>query len=232
VFFVIPWQDKTLIGTTDTFPEQGANALVVQPKETAYLLEGYNHYFDPHLRADEVLGTFAGLRPLLRARAGEPSSLSREFRLHASPSGLVTALGGKFTTYRRMAEMITDHLGAWLGKRQRCRTATLPLTGAPPIAWANFCKEMTASMVQRFPIKLDSAAHLVERYGDQVEAVIEKMRRTENGFARVHAEEPDLVGEQSWQREEEMAIFPEDYFLRRSRIGVWRRTESLVRASD
>ena len=232
VFFVIPWQGKTLVGTTDTFAEPGPDALVVQPKEIAYLVEAYNHYFDPQLRADEVLGTFAGLRPLLRARAEEPSSLSREFRLHRSPSGLVTALGGKFTTYRRMAETITDHLGAWLGKRQRCRTTALPLVGAPPIAWAIFLKEKTTSIVQCFPIEIDSATHLVERYGDQVEAVIEKMRHTKNGFARVHAEEPDLIGEQSWQRDEEMAIFPEDYFLRRSRIGMWRPTESLARALD
>ena len=231
VFFVIPWQGKTLIGTTDTFPEPGADAFVVQPKEIAYLLEGYNHYFNPQLQADEVLGTFAGLRPLLHARAGEPSSLSREFRLHTSASGLVSALGGKFTTYRRMAETITDHLGTWLGKRQRCRTASLPLAGAPAIPWAIFLKEKSTSIVQRFPITSDSASHLVQRYGDQVEAVMEKMRHTENGFARVHAGEPDLIGEQSWQRDEEMAIFPDDYFLRRSRIGMWRPTESLACAS-
>jgi glycerol-3-phosphate dehydrogenase len=222
VFFVIPWYGKTLIGTTDTFPEPGPNALQVEPGEIAYLLEAYNHYFEPALDAQDVMGTFAGLRPLHRARPGEPSSLSREFRLLDSPSGLVTALGGKFTTFRQMAETLTDFLGQRLGKPRRCRTRTLPLVGTPMTPWPVFLKEMTASIQKRYPIAADSAVHLLQRYGDQVEAVLERMRNAQNGFARVHAEEPDLLGEQCWQRDEEMAIFPADLLLRRTRIGMWR----------
>jgi glycerol-3-phosphate dehydrogenase len=222
VFFVIPWHGRTLIGTTDTFPEPGLNALGVQPDEVAYLLEGYNRYFDLPLGNDDVMGTFAGLRPLIAAQPGEPSSRSREFRLLASPSGLVTALGGKLTTYRRMSETITDYLGTRLGKSRRCRTHALPLIGSPPQPWPTFVKEMTASIRKRFPIAPDSAAHLLHRYGDQTDAVLEKVSQSENGFARLHPEEPDLVGEQIWQRDEEMAIYPEDFFLRRSRIGMWR----------
>jgi glycerol-3-phosphate dehydrogenase len=222
VFFVIPWYGKTLIGTTDTFPEPGPSALQVQSAEIVYLLEAYNHYFAPTLDVKEVMGTFAGLRPLLRARPGEPSSLSREFHLLESPGGLVTALGGKFTTFRQMAETLTDFLGERLGKPRRCQTRELPLVGTPTTPWPVFLKEMTASIQQRYPLAADSAVHLVQRYGDQVEAVLERISNADNGFARIHAEEPDLVGEQAWQREEEMAIYPADFLLRRSRIGIWR----------
>jgi glycerol-3-phosphate dehydrogenase len=221
VFFVIPWYGKTLIGTTDTFPEPGPDALQIQPGEIAYLLEAYNHYFDPKLYAEEVMGTFAGLRPLIRARPGEPSSLSRESRLLASASGLVSAQGGKYTTFRQMAETIVDFLGTRLGNPRRCRTRALPLIGSPQQPWNIFVEEMTPSILKHYPIAADSAVHLLHRYGDQIGAVLAKIRHAESGFARVHAEEPDLVGEQSWQRDEEMAIFPEDYFLRRSRIGMW-----------
>jgi glycerol-3-phosphate dehydrogenase len=222
VFFVIPWYGKTLIGTTDTFPESGPHALQVQPGEVAYLLEAYNHYFDPKLYAEEVMGTFAGLRPLIRTRPGQPSSLSREFRLRTGGSGLVTAQGGKYTTFRQMAETIVDFLGTRLGRMRRCRTRRMPLIGSPPLPWNIFVKEMTHSILQDYPIAADSAVHLLHRYGAQVEAVLEKIRQAKDGFARVHAQEPDLIGEQSWQRDEEMAIFPEDFFLRRSRIGIWR----------
>jgi glycerol-3-phosphate dehydrogenase len=222
VFFVIPWYGKTLIGTTDTFPESGPDAMQVRPDEIAYLLEAYNLYFDPKLQPSEVMGTFAGLRPLLRAGPGEPSSLSREFRLRTSECGLVTAQGGKYTTFRQMAETIADFLGARLGKPRRCQTRALPLMGSPREPCRLFVKEMTKAILKRYPIAADSAAHLLRRYGAQVEEVLERIGHVENGFARVHAEEPDLIGEQRWQRDEEMAIFPEDYLLRRSRIGMWR----------
>jgi glycerol-3-phosphate dehydrogenase len=222
VFFVIPWYGKTLIGTTDAFPQPGSDALQVQPDEIVYLLEAYNHYFDPKLYAEEVMGTFAGLRPLIRTRPGEPSSLSREFRLFEDASSLVSAQGGKYTTFRQMAETIMDFLGGRLGRPRRCRTRALPLIGSPQQPWNIFVKEMTHAILKDYPITADSAFHLLHRYGAQVEAVLKKICQAKDGFARVHAEEPDLVGEQSWQRDEEMAIFPEDFFLRRSRIGMWR----------
>src|SRR5262249_622413 len=67
VFFVIPWYGKTLVGTTDTFPKSAD--LRVLPEEIAYLLDGYNHHFEPGFHAGDVMGSFAGLRPLIRARS-------------------------------------------------------------------------------------------------------------------------------------------------------------------
>jgi glycerol-3-phosphate dehydrogenase len=230
VFFIIPWYEKTLIGTTDTLAESGPDALQVLPSEIAYLLEGYNHYFKAGLQAGDVMGSFAGLRPLLRARVGEPSARSREFRLHVSASGLVTALGGKFTTFRSMAENIIDFLAARLNKRRRCRTHDLPLVGAPATPWHAFLTQTVATIVTRLGISEDCAMHLVNRYGDQVERVLERILSVKRGLERVHPDEPDLVGEQAWQREEEMAIFDEDLFLRRSRIGMF-RPEVLEHAS-
>ena len=222
VFFVIPWHGKTLLGTTDTSPETGPDALRILPAEIDYLLEGYNRHFSAGLQATDVMGSFAGLRPLIRAPSAEPSARAREFRLHAGASGLVTALGGKYTTYRSMAETSVDFLAARLGRRRRCRTRDLPLVGTPPTPWDAFFAPTTAAIGARFSLAEDCAVHLVNRYGDQVEAVLQRMRGVAHGFERLHPEEPDLLGEQAWQREEEMAIFAEDLFLRRSRIGMFR----------
>src|SRR5207249_10571728 len=76
VFFVIPWMQKTLIGTTDTVAQESPDSLMVTTEEIDYLLQGFNHYFTPPLQGRDVLGTFAGLRPLMRSRPGNPSSLS------------------------------------------------------------------------------------------------------------------------------------------------------------
>jgi len=222
VFFVIPWFGKTLIGTTDSFPDAGPNALRVAASEVTYLLDGYNHYFDRPLQTEQIIGTFAGLRPLLRSRPGEPSSVSREFRLHVGPTGMITALGGKYTTFRQMAETITDQVTSYVGKSRRCRTASLPLIGSPATPWPEFLQAKSAQIVARHPIAIDSVMHLVQRYGTEVDKVLERISRAPRGFDRLHAEEPDLVGEQAWQRDEEMAIFPDDFLLRRTRIGMWR----------
>ena len=222
VFFVIPWLGKTLIGTTDTFPDAGPDALQVLPEEIAYLLEGYNHHFDPQLREEDVMGAFAGLRPLLRLQPGEPSSLSREFRLDSAPSGLVTALGGKYTTFRNMAETIVDRIGQRLGKRTRYRTRTLPLDGTPKEPWDTYFPKTLAWIESQYPRAAASAAHLLHRYGNRVGEVLAAIEQVPDGFERIHAEEPDLVGEGRWQHDEEMALGREDLFLRRSRIGMWR----------
>ena len=122
MFFVLPWCGRTLIGTTDTIWEQSPSCLDVTERDIHYLLAGFNRYFSTALRVGDVLNHFAGLRPLLRAKANDPSSLSREFRVWTSPSGLISVAGGKYTTYRAMAEVITDGVAHRLGKRRRCMT--------------------------------------------------------------------------------------------------------------
>ena len=222
VFFVIPWLGKTMIGTTDTVPDTHADSLTVLQSEFDYLLDGYNHHFDPKLSTTDVLGTFAGLRPLIRASPGEPSARSREFRLHVSPSGLVSALGGKYTTYRQMAEDIVDFLTPRIGKQRRCRTRALRLAGTPEMPWPDFLAVSVPTLQKKYPDAADSIVHLLHRYGDQAADVLESIAAVPSGFERAHPEEPDLVGEQAYQRDREMATCPQDLFLRRSRIGMWR----------
>ncbi len=218
VFFVLPWYGRTLLGTTDTFPESGPDDLRVRPEEIAYLLEGYDHYFTPGLTSGELVGSFAGLRPLIQQRPGAPSSLSREYRLFDSPGGLVSVAGGKYTTFRQMAEEITDALARRLGKRGRCRTRRLLLDGAPTEPWPIFAARASAALRQELPAA--AAWHLVERYGTAAFAVLQYLRMP-GGAERIHPDEPDLRGELAYQRDEEMALCPADHYLRRSRIGLF-----------
>src|SRR5205807_5986003 len=106
------------------------DSLMVTTEEIDYLLQGFNHYLTPPLLATDRLGTFAGLRPLMRSRSGNPSSLSREYRVVESASGLISVAGGKYTTFRRMAEVITDAISHRLGRRGPCQTRDFRLDGA------------------------------------------------------------------------------------------------------
>jgi glycerol-3-phosphate dehydrogenase len=131
VVFAIPWHDRILVGTTDT----PRSEVLIEPKplgeEVTYLLEYVARYLDRRPQLADVRSTFAGLRPLLRGRAGHATAkLSREHAVVVSESGLVTVTGGKWTTYRRMAIDAVDRAGAVAGLPARqSPTAELKLHG-------------------------------------------------------------------------------------------------------
>jgi len=221
VFFVLPWHGQTLVGTTDTFFDLAADSLTVTPAEEDYLIEGFNHFFALKLRREDIRGRFAGLRPLLRSAPDNPSSRSREYKLIERPHFLLSIAGGKWTTYRQMSEVVTDHIAERLGRRGPCRTANLLLDGAPAEPWSVFEQRETEAISKTYSWELSTAAHLVNRYGTNARRVAEVIReRHEDQLLAV--DESDLIGEWAYQRGEEMAMTPADHLLRRSRIGLWR----------
>jgi glycerol-3-phosphate dehydrogenase len=219
VFFVIPWLGKTLVGTTDTVSPETPDALTVQVEEIEYLLEAWHYYF-PDAGDAPVLGSFAGLRPLIRAKPSEPSARPREFRIFTSPGGLITVAGGKYTTFRAMAERITDAIAPRLGKRVRCRTKRLTLASAPRQPWPDFRRESLVRSTHQFSLSATTALRLIERYGTRLHEV-EPYLKEPAGCVPLVAGEPELRGELAYQRDHEMAIFPADHFLRRMRLGLY-----------
>ena len=222
VFFVIPWLGKTLVGTTDTDCDDPPDAPAVTPADVDYLLRGHNHYFRPPLSLTDLLGGFVGLRPLVRARPGEPSAASREFALSESPSGLLTVSGGKYTTYRRMAEAAVDLVAHRLGSRRRCRTRDFPLDGAPREPRERFEPAAASLLQKRYDLGEKDARHLVGRYGRRAGDVAAYLGRDPTLKGRVVADEPDLLAEFAYQRDHEMAMTPADFLLRRTRLGLFR----------
>lgn len=143
VLFAIPWQGHVVVGTTDI--EVSRAELDPQPTldEIDYIVEHFNRYLESPVRREDALATFAGLRPLVnRKHAGGTAKLSREHLVETSPRGLVTITGGKWTTYRKMAEDAIDAavIAGRLGTSPS-RTADMRLHGAPP---------ETASVAERY----------------------------------------------------------------------------------
>jgi glycerol-3-phosphate dehydrogenase len=131
VLFAVPWHGKTLIGTTDTpVPDVTVEPRAL-PQEIDFILRTAAAYLDPApIRAD-ILSVFAGLRPLVKAAPGEDTKkLSRDHLIRVSDSGLVTLTGGKWTTYRRMAEDVIGRAASVGGLHTAtCVTEALHLHG-------------------------------------------------------------------------------------------------------
>jgi glycerol-3-phosphate dehydrogenase len=129
VMFAIPWLGRVIIGTTEVAVQTISIEPMPQPGEMAFLLDGANRYLSRPVSADDVLSVFSGLRPLVAAHGGPTASLSREHTLLVDPaSGLLTVAGGKWTTYRRMAQDTVDMAETLGGLTARtCPTAELPI---------------------------------------------------------------------------------------------------------
>jgi glycerol-3-phosphate dehydrogenase len=132
VMFAIPWHGHTLVGTTDTPISEATLEPSPQEQEIDFLLETAGEYLAPRPTRADILSIFTGVRPLVKSgEVSNTAALSRDHTIHVSRSGLLTIAGGKWTTYRRMAEDAVDRAAALarLDKRP-CRTRDLRVHGS------------------------------------------------------------------------------------------------------
>lgn len=134
VVFIIPWEGRTLVGTTDIAVSGPEMEPVPSEEEIRFLLRYAALYLSTAPRREDVLSAFAGLRPLVKGNAGSTAQLSRDHTLLVSDSGLVTITGGKWTTYRRMAQDTVTRAGQVGGLPAKpCVTERLRLSGSSSI---------------------------------------------------------------------------------------------------
>lgn len=131
VIFAIPWQGRVVIGTTDVAVRDSSMEPGHSGEEIEYLLEHIGGYLQKPIGREAILSVFSGLRPLVSGKSATTSKLSREHHLEASPSGLITIAGGKWTTYRRMAEDTLDFaIRQKMLRPASCVTRSLALHGS------------------------------------------------------------------------------------------------------
>lgn len=148
VIFFLPWQGNTIAGTTDT-PAHVETEPRAPEEEIRWVLEEVRHYLSPDIkvRRGDVLSAWSGLRPLVRnPNAASTEGLVRNHMIHVSESGLLTIAGGKWTTYRAMAEETVDKAVEVFGLKPRngCVTETLRLIGSE--GWS---RNMFIGLIQR-----------------------------------------------------------------------------------
>jgi glycerol-3-phosphate dehydrogenase len=129
VLFIIPWQGHVLVGTTDTPIRSIDEEPKARREEVDFLLETLAGYLEAAPSRSDVLSVFTGIRPLVKAKKDQPTKqLSRDHTIEVSPSGLVTITGGKWTTYRKMAEDCVDLLSSHFGlPKASCNTKSMLL---------------------------------------------------------------------------------------------------------
>jgi glycerol-3-phosphate dehydrogenase len=202
LYFVLPAGVRTVVGTTDTdwappgaapgTPARLGAVVRARRADVEYLLEAANHAFPPALLGpDDVLCTTAGLRPLLATSADTPSETSREHEVRLETDGLLTIVGGKLTTLRRMGEQIVDEVAEILRDKGReepigpCVTTTRPLPGAAGVAAPDPDDDLPD----------DVRAHLAGAYGARASNLLALRVAAPGLAARIDPELPYLWAE-------------------------------------
>jgi glycerol-3-phosphate dehydrogenase len=216
VLFVLPWQGHALIGTTDTPTE-----IVEHPRATedeiAYVLRHINRYFDLSVQRGDVLAAWSGLRPLVKFdETANTAQQVREHLLMVSPSGLVTMAGGKWTSYRRMAEEAVDRAIASAGLQASgpCRTLDLKLFGAE-----HYAPEILQVLTKDYGLEADVAEHLRHAFGDQAMSVA-RLAENEGFSARLHPDHPYIEAEVIHAARHELAERASDVITRRIPLAI------------
>ncbi|HUF32709.1 MAG TPA: glycerol-3-phosphate dehydrogenase/oxidase [Acidimicrobiales bacterium] len=162
--------DRTYVGTTDTDYDGPLDDPQCTPDDVAYLLGAINASVSEPLSTDDVLGTWAGLRPLVKGADAESrtADLSRRHKVAASETGMITVTGGKLTTYRKMAADTIDAAVDALGRGGRSRTKKLRLRGAE--GFTELVSEAT-SAAERLGVTAELLDHLSHRHGGDARTV-------------------------------------------------------------
>jgi glycerol-3-phosphate dehydrogenase len=217
VVFLIPWSDHWIIGTTDAAYAGLPGRPRADGEEVDELLAAVNRALEVRLTRADILGTYAGLRPLAGEDGGGPTSrLSREHRIERRPDGLVRVSGGKYTTYRLMARQTVDTvLGTDEARRRPSTTARLPLRGALPKA----DQKRLADRLAPDPLDARASRALVARHGSDAEAVAE-LGRSAALLERLSSETDHLEAEVVHAVRSELARSLDDVLARRLRLAA------------
>ena len=218
VLFVIPWGRHWIIGTTDTDWSLDKAHPAASAADIDYILDHVNEVLEQRLTHADVEGVYAGLRPLLSGESDATSKLSREHAVAHTAPGLVVVAGGKYTTYRIMAEDAVDAaVHALDAKVPPSVTADVPLLGAEGYA---ALKNARYQLAQRYGLHVARIEHLLGRYGSLVQEVLDLVA-DDPTLGEPLAGAPDyLRAEVVYAASHEGARHLEDVLARRTRISI------------
>jgi glycerol-3-phosphate dehydrogenase len=219
LFFVIPWNDYSLIGTTDTDYTGDPDNVYADSRDVDYLAAETQHYF-PHFNRSDIFYTMAGLRPLVAEGHKAASDTSRAHKVldhehQAGPRGLITVLGGKITAHRGIAEEAVNLACRKFGVRIPCVTARTPLPGVPEVSPEDIEKTARA-----FGLAHETVAHLAGLYGIRYGVVLSYVKQDPKLAKPICPGLPDILAQIRYSVKEEEALTLEDFLIRRSQIGL------------
>ncbi|MEL6305499.1 MAG: glycerol-3-phosphate dehydrogenase/oxidase [Bacteroidota bacterium] len=220
MMFAIPRGKVTYVGTTDTNFNLDKDDIKIDVADAIYLISAVNNMFpDINLELEDVISSWAGLRPLIHEEGKSASELSRKDEIFTSDSGLISIAGGKLTGYRKMAERIVNRVTKKMEEEQQlvfepCTTDKIPLCGNEFKKFKHVKKYIADvhSRLKEEGFSEYDAWYLVTTYGKQTESILE----TFTGIKGESAAERLIRAEVQFSIVNEMVLNPMDFFIRRT----------------
>ncbi|MEX0313206.1 MAG: glycerol-3-phosphate dehydrogenase/oxidase [Allomuricauda sp.] len=220
MMFAIPRGKVTYVGTTDTNYDSDKDNINVDLADAIYLISAVNNMFPSiNLEMDDIISSWAGLRPLIHEEGKSASELSRKDEIFTSDSGLVSIAGGKLTGYRKMAERVVNRIARKMEEDhgvevQTCVTDKIPLCGSDFKKYKQVKKYITQvfEQIQEDGFTEHDAWYLVTTYGKQTDVILENYNALKHAQADVRL----ICAEVQFAISSEMVINPMDFFIRRT----------------
>ncbi len=206
IFFVIPWMGNSLIGTTDTDYKENPDAVEVKDEDIEYLFKEINRVFPSiDFNREDIIITFAGLRPLVH-KSGEPRRVSRKHKIDISSSDIIYVMGGKYTTFRVIAE---DCLKKIISRPLQNTKKKLPLYGG------GIVEQGSEDLAKEFGLSLETVEHLIETYGTRARDVLALTKKDYTLKALICTCSPAIKAQIVYAVQQELAVVAEDIYYRR-----------------
>ncbi len=209
--FALPWYGRTLVGTTDNDFDGDIDHPRPGGEDVAYLLDAVNDFFGASLGTADLVGAYAGVRPLIAT--GDPKKsvdISRKAELYETSSGMLTITGGKLTTWRRMAKQTLDRLVEREARQAPCHTAEIPLG----------MEARPEDLEAPDGVGEEALEQLAFRYGHAARQVLALAREDAKLAQPIVPGRPDLLAEAVVAARHEQARSVADVLLRRTRLGL------------
>ena len=211
--FVIPWHGRTLIGTTDSDYDGDLDNPIANSDEVAHVVRSANWSFpSSNLKKEDVISSFAGLRPLVAGDGKATSDLSRKEQILEDKFGMISIIGGKLTTYRRIAEKAVEVVESRLGSRKSGRESTGNIRLEDGLT--------TELSGEGLSLSSDVLKNLENTYGGSCSGVLELVRLNPDLRAPLAEGLPYIEAEVVYAARHEMATTAEDFLFRRTRIAL------------
>ena len=218
VLFTIPWHNHWIIGTTDTEYDLDKADPTASAEDIEYVLGQANRVLKQKLTKDDIVGTYAGLRPLVAGKANSTAKLSREHLVIETAPGMIVVAGGKYTTYRVMAYDTVDAALESMGKQAGpCITKDVPIVGVDGYHAAWNRREL---MAEKTGLHVGRIEHLLKRYGSLSEDVLALSEEDASLLEPLPVADSYLKAEVVYATREEGALHLEDVLVRRSHINI------------
>jgi glycerol-3-phosphate dehydrogenase len=219
--YAVPWGNTVIVGTTDLDHTGDLDDVHATSEETQSMLAAVNQIFpDAHMTANDIISTYAGLRPLLGGKEITAYQASRDHEILDSPSGLMSITGGKLTAHRKMAEDMVDQIMRKLNTEGYALKAQSMSSSESPIVDPTFDTDVACSQIlTKYPkFSQDILSHLVNTHGSDAETILTIANENKSMAQPLITERPYIYAEIPYAIQYEMAITLSDFLVRRTHI--------------